>query len=77
LPQNGISLSQERLFNFLVEIENPLYFESSDNQKTSSQPNSLNQYQKREISIVENSNYSYIIIIILIFLISLLIYKYS
>jgi uncharacterized membrane protein len=77
LPQKGISFSQERSFNFLVEIENPLYFESPSEKKTTSQTNNLSQYQRKENSIVGNSNYFYIIIVIIIFLISILIYKYS
>jgi len=76
-PSDGISFSQERLFNFTVEVENPTYFESPEEQ-------SSNQYNENE-SIpyyelnLENADlsYFYIIIIIIIFLFSFLIYKYS
>jgi len=76
-PSDGISFSQERVFNFIVEVENPTYFESPGEQ-------SSNQYNKNE-SIPyyelnpENTDFSYfyIIIIIIIILISFLIYKYS
>lgn len=76
-PQKGISLSQERTFNFLVEVENPLYFESSDEKKSSTQISNLNHYNTKENSVVESSNYFYMITVIIIFLISILIYKYS
>lgn len=77
LPQNGISLSQERIFKFLVEIENPLYFENSNEQKIVSTANHQNQYQKQESLVNTSSNHFYIISILIILLISFLIYKYS
>ena len=76
-PSDGISFSQERLFNFIVEVENPTYFESSEEQIA-------NQYNENTSSLsyrlnLENNDlcYFYVIIIIIILLFSFLIYKYS
>jgi uncharacterized membrane protein len=76
-PQNGLSLSQERMFNFLVEVENPLYMEGSTQQSAEYKPNDLNQHQVKENRVSEIPNYFYFIIVTVIFLISVLIYKYS
>ncbi|OGI11553.1 hypothetical protein A3K64_03545 [Candidatus Micrarchaeota archaeon RBG_16_36_9] len=80
-PQNGISFSQERLFKFVVEIENPLFFENSKKQNQDINQNKENQ-DISEINLIRgqenfNSNYFYTISIILILLLSFLIYKYS
>jgi len=77
-PSDGISFSQERLFNFIVEVENPTYFESSEEQIA-------NQYNENESTSslsyrlnLENTDLSYFyVIIIIILLFSFLIYKYS
>jgi uncharacterized membrane protein len=78
-PSDGISFSQERLFNFIVEVENPTYFESSEEQIA-------NQYKENESTSslsyklnLENADlsYFYVMIIIIILLFSFLIYKYS
>jgi uncharacterized membrane protein len=78
-PSDGISFSQERLFNFIVEVENPTYFESSEEQIA-------NQYNENESTSslsyrlnLENNDlsYFYVMIIIIILLFSFLIYKYS
>jgi len=78
-PSDGISFSQERLFNFIVEVENPTFFEPSEeqivnqyneNESTSSLPYILN-LEKNDLS------YFYVMIIIIILLFSFLIYKYS
>lgn len=79
LPSNGISLSQERLFKFTVEVENPLFFketESQNNKKTEEKANAPTSKAIFEISNYD-SNYPYLIIIIIILLASFLIYKYS
>ncbi|MEM5872563.1 MAG: hypothetical protein QXD55_01750, partial [Candidatus Aenigmatarchaeota archaeon] len=39
LPQSGISFSQERLLKLVVEIENPLYFEETKEEKVISNLN--------------------------------------
>jgi len=75
LPQNNISFSQERIFKFLVEVENPLYFESSNEQEVIQ--NHQNQYLEQENLVDTSSNYFYPIVILIILLISFLIYKYS
>jgi hypothetical protein len=78
-PSDGISFSQERLFNFIVEVENPTYFESSEEQIA-------NQYNENESTSplsyrlnLKNADlsYFYVMIIIIILLFSFLIYKYS
>jgi len=78
MPQNDISLSQERLFKLTLEIENPLYFESKK-QNVNSQAQEENQNQIQGNFLIRNSyNYQfYTIIIFIILIISFLIYKYS
>jgi hypothetical protein len=79
LPNSGITLSQERLFKFVVEVGNPLFFKETGKQKDN------NQKEKQtvtgeSISLEKennNSNYFYLIIILIIILASFLIYKYS
>ena len=73
---DGISFSQERVFNFIVEVENPTYLEPPE-EKGSNQSNEkiTSPYKSN----VENNDFSYfyVIIIIIILLFSFLIYKYS
>lgn len=76
-PETGIDFSQERLFKFLVEVENPLYFENSLNE-------SINQNRTQNLTLTNilkhenvNLNYFYVIFIMIIILFSFLIYKYS
>jgi uncharacterized membrane protein len=79
LPSSGIKFSQERLFVFKVEIENPLFFKEPEKQ-------TINQVEKNQNTPLEDSikletesspNYFYAILIIIVFLSSFLIYKYS
>jgi len=74
LPQNGINFAQERLFKFVVEVENPLYFENSKQQNVIL--SNQNNYIEKEKPIVKEINI-YPIAILIIILISFLIYKYS
>lgn len=78
-PSSEISLSQGRLFKFIVEIENPIYFDNSKN-------NDINPNEENENTAItaanlkqeyNNPNYFYLIITTLIILVSFLIYKYS
>lgn len=80
LPQNGISLSQERLFNLSVEIANPLYLEgpkienkTENNKQITLEPSGKFVLNEEKTS----SSYFYAAIIFVIALISVLIYKYS
>lgn len=68
-----IGLSQERSFKLSVEIENPTYFKESS-QSESQNVSSFAENLKQEIN---NPDYFYVLIIIIILLISYLIYKYS
>jgi hypothetical protein len=79
LPSNEIGFSQERLFKFVVEINNPLFFEDSKKQNQNIYQNKENQDTSIEINLSQenvNFNYFYITSILLILLISFLIYKY-
>lgn len=79
LPSNGISLSQERIFKFTVEVENPLFFKETKKQEVSKTKE--NQSISREFIYFENENanpnYFYLIIILIVIFVSFLIYKYS
>ena len=79
LPSNGISLSQERLFKFTVEVENPLFFKETQKQDVSQ--TTENKNLSREVISFEkenvNPNYFYLIIVLIVILVSFLIYKYS
>lgn len=68
-----IGLSQERSFKLSIEIENPTYFKESS-QSTNQSISSFIESLKQEIN---NPDYFYALIIIIILLISYLIYKYS
>lgn len=78
-PTNGISFSQERVFKFVIEISNPLFFENSEKQNDVQIKENKNTQIEHPVTNQEkaNFNYFYAIIIVLIFLISFLIYKYS
>jgi len=79
LPSNGISLSQERLFKFTVEVENPLFFKETQKQDVS-QTNENKNLSREVISFEKenvNPNYFYLIIVLIVILVSFLIYKYS
>ena len=79
LPSNGIKLSQERLFKFTVEVENPLFFKETQKQDVSH--TNENKNLSREVISFEkenvNPNYFYLIVVLIVILVSFLIYKYS
>lgn len=80
-PTKVIGFYQERIFKFVVEIENPLFFEDTKSQNRVIDQNKENQSiakfdltQKQEDFSI---NYFYLIILLLIIFVSFLIYKYS
>jgi uncharacterized membrane protein len=76
-PQNGISISQERMFTLTVEVENPLYFEEKNEQKASAPKPQQSQNQiQGNFLITNSSNQFYAIIIFITLVISFLIYRY-
>lgn len=78
LPSNGIKLSQERLFKFIVEVENPLFFKETESQNGKKTEEKANAPTSNAIFEIRNydSDYFYLIVIIIL-LASFLIYKYS
>jgi len=80
LPTEGIEVSQERVFKFKVEIENPLFFKEAESQNNNNHARSDSSFPTAEVILErkdENFNYFYLIFILVIILISFLIYKYS
>ena len=76
-PQNGISISQERTFNLTVEVENPLYFEETNEQKAlSTKPQQGQNQIQGNFLIINSPNQLYAIIIFITLIISFLIYRY-
>ena len=77
-PQNNISFSQGRIFRLVVEVINPLYFESS-NEKTTNLPKSYQYQNQTQGNFLNKSTFSnfYLAVIFVIVIISFLIYKYS
>ena len=77
-PSDGISFSQERVFNFTVEVENPTFFEPSEEQSSNRYNEESTSSLAYDLNLEEaNLSYFYIIIIIMIILFSFLIYRYS
>ena len=74
---DSISISQERVFNLKVKLENPLFFESKEERNDTRSGGYL--YASDEYSIEKDAvkNDYFLIVIIVIIFISLLVYKYS